>query len=452
MAFDITAFGIDGDNLPNGWTVDRIDTLADINPEQIGSGYEHSTIAYLDIGNVVAGSIGQPKIMPLRDAPSRARRVVRPGDTILSTVRPGNRAYAFMRAIPDNLVVSTGFAVLRGKDSVDPRFLYYLATSSPLIDYWVSIAEEKSAYPSINPGDIADCAVPIPPLPEQRAIAHILGTLDDKIELNRKMSDTLEAMARALFKAWFVDFEPVRAKMEGRWRRGQSLPGLPAHLYDLFPDQLVDSELGEIPEGWQVASFGGLVKCVRDSENPQEAPDAVFCHFGIPAFDESRWPRMELGAEIKSQKCRVPPGVVLLSKLNPRIERAWLVDVQPGERSVCSTEFVVLSSRPPFGRFYIYCSVRSSSFRKELKGLATGTSKSHQRAQPNAILRLPVVRPPDSLAESFERLVGSLLERALSCRRASRSLADLRDALLPRLVTGALRVSHVAKTVERIAS
>src|SRR5690606_11791639 len=91
----------------------------------------------------------------------------------------------------------------------------------------------------------------VPPLQIQRAIAHILGTLDDKIELNRRQNETLEAMARALFKAWFVDFEPVRAKMEGRWQRDQSLPGLPAHLYDLFPDRLVESELGEIPEGWE---------------------------------------------------------------------------------------------------------------------------------------------------------------------------------------------------------
>jgi type I restriction enzyme S subunit len=95
---------------------------------------------------------------------------------------------------------------------------------------------------------------------EQRAIAHILGTLDDKIELNRRMSETLEAMGRALFKAWFVDFEPVRAKMEGRWQRGQSLPGLPAHLYDLFPDRLVESELGEIPEGWEVKRIGDLAE------------------------------------------------------------------------------------------------------------------------------------------------------------------------------------------------
>ena len=97
---------------------------------------------------------------------------------------------------------------------------------------------------------------------EQRTIAHILGTLDDKIELNRRMNETLEEMARALFKSWFVDFDPVRAKMDGRWRRGQSLPGMPADLYDLFPDGMVDTELGEIPAGWEVkrlASFGEII-------------------------------------------------------------------------------------------------------------------------------------------------------------------------------------------------
>src|SRR5690606_12281101 len=104
------------------------------------------------------------------------------------------------------------------------------------------------------------------------AIAHILGTLDDKIELNRKQNETLEAMARALFKAWFVDFEPVRAKMEGRWQRGQSLPGLPAHLYDLFPDRLVVSELGEIPEGWRCSTIGEEVTVCGGSTPSTKEP------------------------------------------------------------------------------------------------------------------------------------------------------------------------------------
>ncbi len=127
------------------------------------------------------------------------------------------------------------------------RFLFYLLSTLDLNNW-----RAGSGQPLLNQDILSRIPASVPEPVEQRAIAHILGTLDDKIELNRRMSETLEAMARALFKSWFVDFDPVRAKMEGRWRKGQALPGLPAHLYDLFPARLVDSELGEIPEGWKV--------------------------------------------------------------------------------------------------------------------------------------------------------------------------------------------------------
>ena len=121
----------------------------------------------------------------------------------------------------------------------DPRFCYFLLKSLDLAQFNVG-----SGVPTLNRNHVHPLPVRLPPLREQRAVAHILGTLDDKIELNRRMNETLEAMARALFKSWFVDFDPVRAKMEGR------NTGLPQHLADLFPDRLVESELGEMPEGW----------------------------------------------------------------------------------------------------------------------------------------------------------------------------------------------------------
>jgi len=270
--------------------------------------------------------------------------------------------------------------------------------------------------------------IPLPPLPEQRAIAHILGTLDDKIELNRRMSETLEAMARALFKAWFVDFEP-------------GMGGFHTRPYDdLFPDRLVDSELGEIPEGWEVGTFGDIVEQLRDNENPLSAPASQFLHFSIPAFDEGQWPRLERGEEIKSQKWRVTPGVVLLSKLNPETERVWLVDVNPDDRAVCSTEFLVFRPRPPYGRSYVYCAMRSPLFRRQIESLVTGTSKSHQRAQAGAILGLAAVKPPEALVTAFEWAAAPLLDRTLKCRRESRTLAALRDALLPKLIRGEIRV------------
>jgi type I restriction enzyme S subunit len=151
--------------------------------------------------------------------------------------------------------INNNAAGIRAKTGCDTRFLYYWMQSFDFAQI-----REGSGQPYISDRTLKEQVLILPPLPEQRAIAHILGTLDDKIELNRRMSQTLEAMARALFKAWFVDFEPVRAKMEGRWQRGQSLPGLPAHLYDLFPDRLVDSELGEIPEGWEVVTLPEVIE------------------------------------------------------------------------------------------------------------------------------------------------------------------------------------------------
>ena len=292
----------------------------------------------------------------------------------------------------------------------------------------------------INLRDLKRIEVPVPPLPEQRAIAHVLGTLDDKIELNRRMCETLEAMARALFQSWFVDFEPVRAKMEGRWRPGESLPGLRAQHYHLFPDTLVPSSHGDIPEGWEVRTLGEVVEHLRDIENPQMFRSAMFSHYSIPAYDAGKVPIDELGADIKSTKTRVQPGVILVSKLNPEIERVWLADVDPQERAICSTEFLVFRPNAPFRRIYAYCLARSPDFRDQIASLVTGTSKSHQRAPINAILSLECLIPSAQVLASFEEKASIMLEKTLRGRRESTVLAAQRDALLPRLVSGEVRV------------
>jgi type I restriction enzyme S subunit len=295
----------------------------------------------------------------------------------------------------------------------------------------------------LNSDELKALDVPLPPLPEQHAIAHILGTLDDKIDLNRRMNETLEAMARTLFKSWFVDFDPVRARAEGRD------PGMPQTLSDLFPDSFEESELGEIPRGWSVGRLRDAVEHLRDQENPLSSPNVLFHHFSIPAFDEGQSPKVEHGESIKSLKWRVPTGVVLLSKLNPEIERVWLVDVRSDERSVCSTEFLVLGARHPFTRSFVYCLARSPLFRQQIQGLVTGTSKSHQRAQVASILDLPVVVPSSPVVAAFDRLAHSLLERTLECRREGRTLSKLRNALLPKLISGELRMKDLGRICER---
>lgn len=318
----------------------------------------------------------------------------------------------------------------------DPRFAYYLLKQFDFQGY-----NSGSAQPSLNRNFIHPIPIDVPPLGEQRAIANILGTLDDKIGLNRRMNETLDEIAQVLFKSWFVDFDPVRAKAEGRDL------GLPSHIAELFPDRFMPSELGEIPDGWGLGQFRTTVEHLKEQINPLSSPNVLFHHFSIPAFDERKLPTAELGGEIKSLKFQVPPGVILLSKLNPEIERVWLVDVMPSDRAVCSTEFLVLRPQPPYTAFYVYCLARSPLFRQQIEALVTGTSKSHQRAQAESVLNLPVILPPEPVVSFFDEAVSNFLIRILKAHRESQTLSSVRDALLPKLISGELRLKNTGRFV-----
>jgi type I restriction enzyme S subunit len=359
---------------------------------------------------------------------------VRFGDLLFSwSGQPETSIDVFWWRGPDGWLNQHSFRVTPAVD-VDRTFFFFLLRY--LKPNFIGIARNKqtTGLGHVTKRDLESIEAALPGLPEQRAIAHFLGTLDDKIELNRRMSETLEALARALFTSLFVSFDPVRAKAEGRD------PGLPKRIADLYPDSFEDSELGEIPKGWKVGCLGSVVEVLRDQDNPLESPGTQFAHHSIPAFDEGQEPKRELGATIKSLKFRVPAGTVLLSKLNPEIERVWLVDVQPDDRAVCSTEFLVMQARQPFTRSWVYCFVRSIIFRQQIEGLVTGTSKSHQRAQADSVLKLGAIVPPEPILAAFERVAGSLLTRTLTCRSESRALKGLRDALLTKLISGELRV------------
>ncbi|MYI25279.1 MAG: restriction endonuclease subunit S, partial [Gammaproteobacteria bacterium] len=207
-------------------------------------------VNYLDTGSITDNRIKAIQHLELSkdELPSRARRKVRPGDIVFSTVRPNQRHFGLLRDIPENFLVSTGFAVMRVRENIaDAGFLYWFLSQEKIVGQLHTIAEHStSAYPSIRPADIEGLEVNLPSTSEQRAIARVLGALDDKIELNRRMNETLEAMARAIFKDWFVDFGPTRAKAEGRD------PYLPQELWKLFPDTL-DNE--NKPMGWRVVSL-----------------------------------------------------------------------------------------------------------------------------------------------------------------------------------------------------
>jgi type I restriction enzyme S subunit len=323
----------------------------------------------------------------------------------------------------------------------DPRFISYFLRTLDFMAY-----SDKAAVPGLNRNHLHSAKVRIPPLREQQAIACILGALDDKIELNRRRNRTLEAMARAIFQSWFVDFDPVKAKAAGR-----TPPGLSPEIAELFPDRFEDSPLGPIPAGWRVGTVGDIVTLSRDAILPGDYADEVFDHYSIPAYDAGQNPLPESGSTIKSQKFIVTDDCVLVSKLNPKTPRVWIPAVDKARRRIASTEFLVCRPKASsdLGRAYFYCLACDKTFSEHLTSRASGTSNSHQRVRPQDFLSYEIPLPAAKLASAFNDKVEPVLDRVLLVKSESRTLAALRDALLPKLISGELRVPDAERIVGR---
>jgi type I restriction enzyme S subunit len=310
---------------------------------------------------------------------------------------------------------------------------------------------DKAAVPGLNRNHLHQAVVTIPSDPaEQRAIAHILGTLDDKIELNRRMNETLEAMARALFKSWFVDFDPVRAKMEGRWQRGQSLPGLPAHLYDLFPDRLVDSELGEIPEGWEAKALPEVIEVnpFRSLRKGNMAPYLDMANMPTQGHMPDKIIKRPFGSGM-----RFVNDDTLVARITPCLENgktAFVDFLSDGQVGWGSTEYIILRPKSPLPPEFAYCLARSNGFRDFAIQSMTGSS-GRQRVPVSSLNYFRLANAPMPVAELFGRLVRPLFSRARTAIIESRALAAQRDALLPKLISGELRIRDTAGPIWEVA-
>ncbi len=298
----------------------------------------------------------------------------------------------------------------------DRHFCYYLLKSLDLEHF-----NAGSGVPTLNRNHIHPLPVLCPPLAEQRAIAHILGTLDDKIELNRRMNQTLEEMARALFKSWFVDFDPVRAKMDGRWRRGQSLPGMTAELYDLFPHAMVNSELGEIPEGWEVKDLGDIIELVYGKAlKADDRRDGTISVYG--SNGQVGW---------HDEKLVSGPGIVVGRKGNPGIV-TWVY----GDFFPIDTTFYVLPKSREQKLLFLFFALAE----QDLPSIAADSAVpglNRNQAYMNRVL-VPAIAPIDS----YDEYAKTLFAQRNLLQEEFRALAALRDTLLPKLIFGELRVGE----------
>ncbi len=329
-------------------------------------------------------------------------------------------------------------------DVADPFFYFYFFNSRQGRQTIETIVEQVAAA-GIRGSDLARLEVPYPPLPEQRAIAHILGTLDDKIELNRRMNETLEAIARALFKSWFVDFDPVRGKAEG-WDTG-----LPPHIAELFPDRFEDSELGEIPAGWRVAQLGSHVTAerglsyngagLRDDGTglPMHNLNSIYegggyKHEGIKFYD----------GEYR-EKHLANPGDMIITNTEQGFDHllighAAIVPDRYGPQGLFSHHIFRISVKPgsPFTSHYLVQLFNEPSWHQLISGFSNGTTIN---MLPLDALVIPmIVVPPEALVAQFSRVAATIHSKIEAAGNESRTLAGLRDALLPKLISGEIRV------------
>ena len=310
-------------------------------------------------------------------------------------------------------------------DKTDSRFLYYIFTQ--LGHDLDIVGGGGSIYTNVSKSRFSDIEVSLPPLAEQRRIAHILGTLDDKIELNRRMNETLDEMARAIFKDWFVDFGPVRAKMEGRD------PYLPDHIWKLFPDSLSDSELGQIPDSWEVKRLGDCF----DLKMGQSPPSRTYNDDGegLPFFQG----RSDFGFRYPDNRkyCSAPnrtaeSGDTLVSVRAPvgDINMAW-------ERCCVGRGLAALRHETGSRSFTYYSTwtLQHELRRYEHTGTVFGAINKKQFEE------LLTINPKRDIVNAFESLVRVLDDRIEYNVAESRTLAAMRDTLLPKLISGEVRVN-----------
>jgi type I restriction enzyme S subunit len=322
---------------------------------------------------------------------------------------------------------------------VDPPFLRWLVRGP---EWWEQIGKfinVGAVFDSLRCADVPNFELHFPPLDEQRAIAHILGTLDDKIELNRRMNETLEAMARALFKSWFVDFDPVRAKTEGR------NPGLPKPLADLFPDSFEDSELGEIPKGWGVGTLSDVASLNPESWSKETRPVVI----NYIDLSNVKWGSIDDVVGYTQQDAPSRAQRVL------RSGDTIVGTVRPGNGSFAfintdgltgSTGFAVLRPHRSEYAQFIYLAATAAENIDALTHLADGGA--YPAVRPDVVIATPVIRPRDKVLARFSIFIDSLFARIAQNEHESRTLAALRVTLLPKLISGELRINVGGPYVE----
>ncbi len=414
------------DRLPSGWRRVALGGIADI----VGGG----TPSTKDAGNW-GGTI--PWITP-KDLSRSHDRFVRRGERNLS--RRGLEASA-ARMLPAGAVLLTtrapigyvalagnpiatnqGFRSLKVREGAHPEYIFYwLKQNTAELERHAT----GSTFRELTGSALKEIRLPLPPLSEQRAIVRILGALDDKIEHNRRMNRTLEAMAQALFKDWFVDFGPVRAKMENR------APYLPSEIWKLFLDRFVNSELGEIPERWTVSSLGDMIELSYGKALKAKARNAAG---NVPVFGSNGQIGWHDEAFVKR------PGIIVGRKGNP-----GTVTLSSTRFFPIDTTFHVIPKHDHACLYFLFLALQ----RQDLPSVAADSAVPGLNR--NLAYMNKQIKPTANVVVRFEEQVSAMYTRHGQATAESRLLTTIRDTLLPKLISGAIRIRDAETFLEAVA-
>ena len=456
MAFDIreTAF-----KLPKNWKLVRLSDIAKVNEKSLTKKSQPNFIRYIDISSVSTGAFDTPKLLKKDETPSRAKRILRNNDFIISTVRPNLKQFSFIEEAQENLIASTGFCVISSNNSKLAWYLYSLITSDLFTEYLVKIAD-GGAYPAFNPKEIEDAIIPLPDKDNLEFISDTSRFFYKKIQLNIQINQTLEQIAQALFKSWFVDFDPVCAKVqalsdgmsleqaelaamqaisgktpEELTALSQTQPDRYAELAETakaFPCEMVEVDGVEVPKGWnlkaldKIANYqnGLALQKFRPEDDEPFLPVVKIAQLRQGYADGEE----KAKASIKSE-CIIDNGDVIFSRSG-----SLLVDIWCGGKAALNQHlFKVTSKRYPKWFYYFYTKYHLAEFQRIAydKAVTMGHIKREHLSAAKCIV------PNDELLAN--KTLENILEKIIFNRLENFNLQNTRDLLFPRFLNGDIK-------------
>ena len=398
-------------------------SIVSINPEFLGSRFLYEFINYIDISSIKEGNLEKTTKIEIKNAPARAKRLVRNGDTILSTVRPNLRAFLYLKNPSPDTVVSTGFAVLRPSEKIDSRFLYYSVINQEFTDYLTNNAK-GAAYPAVDTETIARAEIPFPPLPIQQKIATILSAYDDLIENNTRRIRVLEDMTQAIYREWFVNF---------------CFPGHESV-------RMVESELGLVPEGWEIRCIQDVCSKILSGRTPERNHDEYWNNGTIQWFKtkelqdgyllNSEETISDQGLKKSSAKLFPEDTIIIALYAAPTLGRMGIL-TKPAtfNQATCAVIPDQNYISMPF-LFIVLLNLRDYFHR-----IAQGATQQNINVQ--KLKETPFLLPRKEIVISFTTIILPVFENIRTLTIKNQNLRHTRDLLLPKLISGEIDVSEL---------